>query len=226
MNCERFITWLENKDTHDVSEADQACKHAASCPACGPLLQKDEHLERCISHHLAAEPLPKGLKNRIDLSLDRTDTRKSPRKMVVGGMLLCCLLAALFFVIPGNHYPALEQLGGYAVADHLDHSFQESYFNPVDDESQWMTQHIGEPVQSLQPLPPGSVIRGARPCYLGDCLAMHVIYESNGKIISIFIIAPDQVDFSLKHGEIYTVKSDNNSIKFWRQKEHVYAMVI
>ncbi|MCP3890276.1 MAG: hypothetical protein GY702_15610, partial [Desulfobulbaceae bacterium] len=77
MDCRAFYKWLEERDLYDVSEADQALRHAEKCPECRELYCKDETLDSKLCQEFSRIPLPVKLKNRIDLDLDRQSIRKT-----------------------------------------------------------------------------------------------------------------------------------------------------
>ena len=95
MNCSNFASWLENRDTYDLSEAERAMKHATLCANCKELLQKDGELDQFIAKMFQYEKMDERMYPRIELGLG-----SSPRKRGVrGGIAAACALMAAFVLI-------------------------------------------------------------------------------------------------------------------------------
>ena len=132
MKCERFLTWLENRDTHDVSEAHRAHKHAAECQHCGGLLKKDEYLDWFIAKSMAGQSAPEELKARIDLSLNRSVVRRPGKGMIAAVAALCLIVAAIFAMNMGQErFATMDELGTFTLVDYRDHGQRESIYEPV-----------------------------------------------------------------------------------------------
>jgi|GEM_PF-1910087 len=232
MECEKFVTWLENRDTHDISEADQARRHAAHCDHCRKLLAQDEALEHHISGMLAREATPTGLQNKVDLNLDRMQPKRG-RKGVWALVAACCimLLAVLPFQgwLPDNRegLPVLsvEQLGDYILADYQDHGDGGMGFEPVTDAAVWLKENLHTSQLPPKQIIAGYTIQSARFCYLGQCLAVHLIYEKGGRYISIFVVEKKNVDADFDSGRLYTVAAGPNDIVLSRKSEYLYAAI-
>lgn len=232
MNCERFVTWLENRDTHDISEADRARRHAARCSDCRQLLECDEALDARLSVLFARESVPKRLKNTIDLNLD---SMQRPRRGLKIWPLVATLCIVLLAVIPFQGWitgqrgePSLlsaEQLSNYILADYRDHGGGGPGFEQVEDATLWLNENL-----HTRQLPPERLVGGykvklARLCYLGKCLAVHLIYEKNGKNISVFIMNKENVEAGFDSDRLYTMVAGGKHILISPQRRYLYAAI-
>ncbi len=226
MKCEEFTAWLENRDIHDLSEADRAHKHAADCRSCCVLLKKEEVLDQFVARSLAAQPFPDGLLDRIDLSIDNPRQKRSGRG-AIAAIAAMCLVIATFFVFNAQQqrFISMDELGTFALADHNDHFQLPAVFEQVTDAGAWLVAN-----NEQHTLPPGQLtegysVKGARFCTLGHCQAVHMIYEKNGKLVSVFVVDDAEVGFHLDPDRVYTIAIGGNSVKMIRQKDRVYALV-
>lgn len=226
MKCEEFATWLENRDTHDVSESDRAQKHVSECEFCRELLKKDEILDQFITRSMTAQPLPEGLRGRLDLCLDQPVSQRS-RKGLMASIAALCIVISLFYVFNDRHhqFTTMDELGTFALADHNDHSQRTTIFESVGDAGKWLAANGGNSTLPPLQLIAGYTVKGARFCKLGYCRAVHMIYEKNGKMVSVFVVENNDVGFHLEQGKVYSIAIGENSVKMLREKNTVYAVV-
>ncbi|WP_136797712.1 hypothetical protein [Desulfosediminicola ganghwensis] len=232
MKCEQFKTWLENRDTHDISEADKARRHATQCHCCSELMAHDEALDRHIGALLARETVPSHLENIVDLNLERILPQRGTRS-IWALVAVCCivLLAAIPFQgwITGKRGEqpmlSMEQLGGYILADYQYHGDGGVGFEPVKDAAIWLNANL-----HTRQLPPERIVAGytvkyARLCKLGECLAVHLVYEKGGKRISVFVMDKSNVDGSFEQDRLYAVATGNTNILLSSQNKYLYAVI-
>ncbi len=227
MKCENFAAWLENRDVHDVSEADKAYRHAEECKRCYELLKKDEMLERFIADSLCSEPLPASLKHSIDLSLERSVPRRSGKSIVAVISAVCLAVVIFLGITAGNDqgFSSLDEFGNYLQADYNEHGHGSSSFDPVTDPAIWFAENTGEVASPPELLVAGYVAKGAKFCHLGHCKAIHMIYEKDEQLVSLFVVEDEEFDFPLEAGKIYYLNIDGDEIKLYKNKNKVYALV-
>lgn len=225
MDCEKFTAWLENRDIHDISEADRAHRHALECKGCATLLGCDEMLDDCIRTRLARVNVPEGFEQRIDLSLDRSGTRRG-RRSLIGAFAVMCLALVMFFTIPqGENFTTMDELGGFVLADHLDHGGNTAIFDQVPGASVWFAEHLEERVDPPRLPKPGYEFAGARFCKLGHCQAVHMVYRYKGRLVSLFLMDEKEVGFHMENDRNYMLDLTGNEITFWKQGGKVFALV-
>lgn len=227
MKCEKFEAWLENRDMHDVSEADKAYRHAEDCSHCCQLLKNDESLDRFIADSLCCEPMPSSLKNTIDLSLDRAIPGKS-KKGILAAVALCFVLVIAVFTFnqEQQRFVTMDEMSRFMQADFLDHGQVTAIYDPVGDPGLWLSEHSVSEVQPPMTLLAGYSVKGARFCQLGHCRAVHMLYEKDGKLVSVFVVGEDEVGFHMEKNRLYSLAMGGNSVKLYRQGKYVYALVV
>lgn len=226
MKCERFSAWLENRDTYDVSEADKAYRHAAECKGCGRMLKQDEILDRFIARSLAPESMPEGLRNRIDLSLQRSVPHRSRRNVLAALFAVCLVVVAVFaFNMGQQQFGSMDELATFALADHRDHGQRVAIFEPVVDAGVWLAANMESDISPPPQLVKGYTVKAARFCRLGHCRAVHMLYEQNGKLVSVFVVGAEEVGFHVEQGRIYLLTVEGHSVRLYKQKNEVYALV-
>lgn len=227
MKCESFAAWLENRDIHDVSEADKAYRHAEECSPCCELLKKDEMLDRFIAASLCCEPVPASLKNSVDLSLERSTPSSSGRGLIATVSVMCLAVVMFFGFTTGDDkgFSSIDEFGNFLQADYRDHGQSSAIFEPVNDLNVWFAanaQGLGSPPEQLVG---GYVVKGARFCHLGHCKAVHMIYEKDGVLVSLFVVDESEIDFRLESEKVYSFNIDGDSIQLYKSKDQVYALV-
>lgn len=226
MDCLTFSKWLENRDMHDVSEADKALKHTAICRECQRKLSLDEQIDNLIYRAMEPVVMPEFLQNSIDLNLDRVGNRPSQKRKLWYGLLPAALAAmVVFFVVfPfSSGIRSMDEFGKHVIADHTGH-----------DDSVLVVAEL-KALDSLDPdfvqyakikseLPQDSRFVGARICPLGDCSAVHLVYSKEGKRQSLYIVREEDVDFSLSLGRQYTMTAGEHLVRFWKKDGRIYAL--
>lgn len=226
MKCEEFKAWLENRDLHDLSEADRAHKHALECIRCSDVLKNEEALDQFIASSLSADPLPDGLVDRIDLSIDKPLKNRQGKGLFASVAAMCVVVAALFIFNTGQQrFVSMDELGTFALEDHQDHTTVEAVFEQVTDARQWLAANNDQMTYPPVKLTEGYRVKGARFCKLGHCQAVHMVYEKSGELVSVFVIDESEVGFLLDPDRVYTITIGGNNVKMLREKDKVYALV-
>lgn len=224
MNCESFSLWLENRDTHDISEADRAKRHAAGCGRCRTLLEKDEMLDRALSMALAGGQVPESLRQGVDISLERTLPGRKRGGLLAAVSAACLVIALIFSFSLQQNFASMDELGKYVLEGHLDHGSHPEFFEPVGDASVWLADMVGESVRAPLHVPAGYRVVGARFCTLGHCQAVHMIYDRDGSTLSVFVVAEGEIGFHMENGRTYSVNMTGSRVTFWKQDHQVFAV--
>lgn len=224
MKCESFISWLENRDIHDVSEADRARIHAASCKRCSKLMLQDEALDRCIREAMRKEKIPDGLMQRVDMSLDRSRTRKGMTGLIGAVVALCFVIGVAMVLNQRPDFRTMDQLAASVLAGHLDHGALDIY-DPVEDSLVWLTGNVQRKVSPPDRVPEGFTVKGARFCTIEECRVIHMVYGKDDELISVFVVDENDAGFHMELGKTYTLGIEENRITFWKKNGNVYAVV-
>ncbi|MEE4241775.1 MAG: hypothetical protein V2I36_09915 [Desulfopila sp.] len=227
MNCIEFAKWLENRDIHDISEADRALKHAALCQDCAHLLRMDEQIDTLVRKAMQRVAMPEALPGSIDLSLERTRVPSSGRKYGLYGVLgAVAALLTVFFVafLVSPSLLSLDDMGRFVIADHRSHDTSVLTINSIDGISRLSGGKIGF-AEVRSEVPENSVFIGGRLCPLGDnCLAIHLVFSHNGKIFSLYLIEEKDVSFSGSDGRYYLISEGGENVRFWKKGDYVYGL--
>ena len=229
MDCEQFRAWVENRDLSDQSEADRALKHQLECQACRTLLELDKTLDGGIGRKMAREPLPEHLERVVSLNLG---SPASSRRIVPTGVIrLFSMLAGagalllLFYLYPTD-YSARKEFGKAIAQDHIMHNY-DSDLESIKIVEQWLGNNA--PFRAALPAVAkfgwNYTLVGGRICPIGDCEAVHLVYRSGSKLISLYIISPEQVTAPVEVDKTYRVKKKGYDIKMWIERNLFYALV-
>lgn len=226
MKCDRFRTWLEDRDLYDVSEADKAHRHATECQYCNEMLRKDEILDRYIARALAAQQVPAGLSERIDLNLAGQTPERSRKGTFTMIAALCLLiLATVFFHGGRQRFGTMEELATYALLDHQKHDYGEAIFERVVDAGNWLAINGWRAAAPPALILEGYTVKGAKICRLGHCQAVHLIYEKEGRLVSVFVLAEGEVGFDLAQERVFSLVIEGHGVRILRQQSMVYAVI-
>lgn len=236
MDCKDFQYWMTTRDIHDNQIPFPARDHMAVCPECRTLLEKDSILDQEIATAVTPQDLPRGMKERISISLDHdrqpffTRFTGKYRSYAVAGFAAAMIIVTLIFT---NFYspapPAfkdLNQITHQAVTDHLKGNRYMS-FNAQKTEQAlaMMTQTLGFKVMLPDLEQMGYTLIGGRLCALGDCRAAYFVVEHDGKTGSLFIMDTDYIKFSMTDGSRFTTSVKGCDTCVWKDHGQVYAMV-
>lgn len=225
MNCSNFASWLENRDTYDLSEADRAMKHATQCADCKELLQKDGELDLFIAKMFQYEKMDERMYSQIDLTLG-----SSPKKSGIKGGIIATaammVVAALFFVFspaPGN-FSSIDEFGKYVVLDHEDHGRARPLFEEIHNIKEWSQSSLHYSF-SLEGVPAGNMkIVGGRVCTIKKCDFAHLLYQDRNDFHSLFVVAEKKIGLSLEPGRIYSLTVAGVELRIWQRQEMIYAL--
>ncbi len=227
MNCELFYTWLEERDLHDVSEADKAVKHAEKCKGCMEIFEKDELLNSLLSQEMRPQPLPSQLKNRIDLNLDRQGIikKRSSSWWYKGVPLVLAAMLVLYLFLPfSTGFQAMDVMGKNIVADHIGHGDSHMIVRDINNLSSFCAKNVDFSVD-IPKVPKSYKFIGARICPLGEYDSVHLSYMTNGKRVSLYIVDAVNNDFSFDTGKEYSLAKGGHNIRFWRDQKRIYALI-
>ncbi|MCK5516814.1 MAG: hypothetical protein KAI39_08070 [Desulfobulbaceae bacterium] len=225
MNCTDFTSWLENRDTYDLSEADRAMKHAARCVKCKEYLQKDEELDLFITKMFQYEKMDKRIYSQIDRTL-----QASPRKRGLRGGIAAALammvVVGLFFVLnpaPAN-FSSIDELGKYVALDHNDHGGTIPLFEEIQNIEEWALDNLHYSFD-LKGLPAGNMkMVGGRICTIKNCNFAHLLYKDSEDFYSLFVVTEDEIGFHMEPGRIYSLTVEGVELRIWQRQERVYAL--
>ncbi|MDJ0621383.1 MAG: DUF3379 family protein [Desulfocapsaceae bacterium] len=227
MDCQQFSNWLENRDIHDVSEADNALRHAQTCKECQAKLRYDEELDKLIHNALAKEQMPSSLSGRVDLSLDGMSAGRSRMSYRWFGAFSAVVAVMLVFAISlvfSPSLPTINDIGHHAIIDHTKHDDSILVVRDLDNIYQLGDLTLTREEIKAE-LPQGSTFVGARICPLGECLAIHMVLRQNDRRISVYLIRENDMDFSLSPHGRYTLKEGSQIVQFWKKGKYVFAMI-
>lgn len=227
MDCLKFTKWLENRDIHDVSEADNALKYAQTCKDCQAKLRCDEELDKLIRSALGKEQMPSSLLGRVDLSLEAMTTSRSRMGYRWFGAISAVVAVMLVFAISlvfSPSLPTINDIGHHVVIDHTKHDDSILVVRDLDNIYQLADLTLTREEIKAE-LPQGATFVGARICPLGECLAIHMVLRQNDRRISVYLIRENDMDFSISpHGK-YTLKEGSQIVQFWKKGKYVFAMI-
>lgn len=226
MDCLTFSNWLENRDMHDVSEADKALKHTTGCGECQRKLRLDEQLDRQIYDAMKTVAMPGSLRSKVDMSLDRVSNNRSKRMNRWYGILPVALAAMVIFFISfpfSSGISSMDELGKHVIADHNGHDDTVLVVSKPEKINTLGAAQI-EYASVKSGLPENFTFVGARICPLGDCSAIHMVYMNEGKRVSLYVVRADDVNFSLSYGRQYTITMGEQVVRFWKNDGNIYAM--
>lgn len=234
MSCREFENWVRTQDVRSDKEEDYPAdieSHMVQCESCARLFAVDQALEHQIQSALKQEPLPDGLIDQVNITIDH-DTRQkqahstfNKTNLVAGIAVIACLVTAYLFFQPFQ-YKNLNQLENYAVASHLNGNTAMTF----------TAQNIGDALPLLSKelqfkvTPPdlthqGYLLLGGRLCILGKCKIAYLFYEYQDKICSVFILGNEHLDFEMAEGSRFTNTIKGVDTHIWKENNQVYAMV-
>lgn len=234
MTCNDFKTWLGNKDLLGQSAEGQAREHMDSCEQCNKLAEVDSLLEYRISEGFQQVEPPREFFARLEMdimSAERTERVEilstSPWKKLVPALAMAALVLIIVLNPFGGKIGSIDQIGSYALANHLNPELTMAFkMEDVADVTGWFESRVGFsphlPRRNMQ----GLTLLGGRECYWGKNKAAYLICDKSGKKVSVFIIDPSTLDFTLERDRSYSIQDRGHEIKIWKEKEQVFAMVI
>ncbi|MCH9675631.1 MAG: zf-HC2 domain-containing protein [Gammaproteobacteria bacterium] len=203
LECERIREWREAFLNGDLSarNADSVASHLEECVGCQEHYGEFDELESRISDELGAAPIPDGLWERVASMPTEPAARDDGwllRWRLPIGLAASVLVVGLVWLVrgegpvPGHRLMAtpLEELRTFLVSK-----------RPLDLEttdpralSEWFREHLGD-----APTPPELASQslrliGGRLCYFFDRRVPVYMYESEGTVVSVYLITAQGID--------------------------------
>jgi anti-sigma factor RsiW len=233
-------------DELGVLEVLRVQTHARRCDGCRQVMDSEATLHALLAADVLHDEAPERLRERIRQQAaalvpeePRAPSRRRPAALFgayLSGAVMGALLLALF-IIPGSRSPKGGQVAVDAVAWHLDHAT-----GPMPDLdvrtadpallAAWLKRRLGLTV----PFPPVSVrgegLVGARVAAIAERQAAHVLYEGNGRRVSLFATrrpvrpSADGTEHRVEGLELYTVTLDGVSVAWWNDGGHLYVAAV
>ena len=225
MNDSTFKTWLINRDRYDQTTANAAKDHMASCKSCKMLYIWDALLEARISEPLVEVAPPRGLlariKNNFQFEADdqSRNTHFFPLKQLATALVMVAVFAVIVFQPYSGQIKSFEQIGTFALAEHLSSDLEMS------DPAGWFSERVGFGIVIPALESRGFKFLGGKECLLGKKKAAYLYYDRQGEKISLFIINYRDLDFSLSPKRTYTVYDRGYEITIWLQGTLCYMLV-
>lgn len=226
MDCLNFSKWLEERDLYDVSEADKALKHTLQCYECKRKLRLDEQLEQVVFDAMKPVAMPDSLQSKIDMNLERVSQDSAKRSYGWYGIVPVAIAAMIVFFVAfpfSSGISSMDEMGKYVIGDHNAHDDSVLVIDKPESLNQLEDGSI-EYASVKSELPQDYQFVGARICPLGDCRAIHIVYQDNGKRYSLYIIKAVDVDLKLSSGRQYTMTMGEQVVKFWKKDGNIFAM--
>ncbi|MBW1635971.1 MAG: hypothetical protein JRC87_00895 [Deltaproteobacteria bacterium] len=225
MDCATFSSWLENRDSYDLSEADRAMKHAIVCAECKDLLHNDEELERFVTRMFQYEMMDERLVGKIDRSLDSAGLKRGFRGGIAAAFAVVAVAVLFFVFIPGRgNFSSMDEFGQYVVQEHREHGKITPLFEKIGDIGQWGQDNLHHSLD-VNTLPAGNIkIVGGRICTIKNCEFAHLLYQDGKQFYSLFAVSGDEIGFDLEPGRIYSLTVSNVKLHVWIKQKMVYAL--
>ncbi len=226
MNCTDFTSWLENRDTYDLSEADRAMKHAAQCAKCKEVLQKDEELDLFITKMFKYEKMDERMYAQIDRTLESSPRKKGIRGGIAAAFAMMIAVALFFVITPpsSGNFNSIDELGKYVAQDHKDHGRTIPLFEEINNIEEWAMDNLqysfhidGLPGENMKMV-------GGRICTIKNCNFAHLLYKDSKGFHSLFVVTEDEIGFDMEPGRIYSVTVAGVDLRIWQRQEMVYAL--
>ncbi len=230
MNCKDFQHWLSTKDAFTDKENPEPLDHLKVCESCKILYNIDLGLEKNIKSAFHQQKIPRGMLDRIELTLDDAKGPVMVTKLMLTGIMatLCLFFIGAYMVFFDKpfQYQSLQQLSENAVVSHLKGNMTMSFNeNEIEQALAMLSKELKFNVIIPDLKDKGYILLGGRLCVLGKCKTAYLFYKKQEKICSLFIMDYDHLGFEMADGSRF-----NNIIKgchtdIWKEKGQVYAMV-
>ncbi len=230
MNCKEFQHWLTARDSFSKEISPEIEEHISLCDQCRCLYETDESLEAMIKSHFYQEPMPQGLTDQVDISIENAvSPPKRNRKHVSFIAASIVLIAVVFSFMVYNQpfkYQSLQQLSESAVTRHLEKDTSMSFTaNEIELAKVSMSKQLNFNVIFPDLLSQGYVLLGGRLCILEDCEIAYLFYQKDGKVSSLFIMDYNFLNFAMADGSLFKNETKGFNTDIWKDKGQVYTMV-
>ena len=225
MDCTNFKSWLENRDTYDLSEADRAMKHAVQCAKCKDLLQKDEELDRFVAKMFQYETVDKRMYGKIDRSLQKPVKKHGIRGGLAAAIAMVAVVVLFFVFTPGGgNFSSMDEFGRYVVQEHREHGRVTPLFEKIENAEEWGQENLQHSFK-INTLPAGNLkIVGGRVCIIKDCEFAHLLYQDGQDLYSLFVVSGGEIGFDLEPGRMYSLTVSGVELHVWKSRKMVYAL--
>jgi anti-sigma factor RsiW len=233
-------------DELGVLEALRVQGHLLRCAGCRQVVDSEATLHALLAADILHDEPPERLRERIRQQCETFVSAESPAPArrrpaalfgaYLSGAVMGALLLALL-IIPGSRSRVDGQLAVDAVAWHLHHAtgpIRDLEVRTADPArlATWLKSRLGLTV----PFPPVSVrgerLVGARVAAIAEHPAAHVLYEGNGRRVSLFATrrpfrpSADGTEHVVEGLELYTATLDGVSVAWWNDGEHLYVAAV
>lgn len=229
MICKEFEDWLITRDPSGGENHSEATRHLNTCTTCAAVYDMDVHLEQAIASALSPKPMPKGLMEQVDISLDHVVLDKPSRKKhpwLAAGLAAAVLIIFTYIFISPFQYKNLQDLTETAVARHLKGDTSLMFTaDQMDSATAIMSRELKFNVILPDLTDQGYVLLGGRLCALGKCKIAYLFYEKADKVCSLFVLDYDHLAFEMADGSRFSNEIKGYQTNVWKENGQVYAMV-
>lgn len=214
--------------------------HLLSCEPCRKAVESEALLRAAIRADMAADHAPAGLRERIlrqacEAARDRPASRTVGRPGRAVAAALVAGVLSLLLLLRGTWGPAaLSPLAAEVVAKHLLYAGSgadglELATADAGRLAAWLERRLGFPVKLPLLARSGERLLGGRVTSLADYPAAYLLYERDGRRISLFVAVAAARGRGggtrevLEAEEVYTTTLGPIALAWWEAGEHLYA---
>ena len=208
----------------------------ADCLECRLLFKHDGILEKGIEQAFEQEDLPRGMAERINISLDHEGRtvfsrllkkrRTAAAVAMAAAIIVSLLVLTNFYRSPSPAFETLNQITLQAVADHLKGNRYTTFdARETEQALDLLTKELGFKVVLPDFEGMGCTLVGGRLCALGKCRAAYFVVEQNGRTGSLFIMDTNHIQFPMADGTRFDTSVKGCDTCVWKKHGQVYAMV-
>ncbi len=232
MTCSEFKEWLVEKEFADQKATASAHSHMRNCSDCRKIYELDGELEAIIRADMVSVEPPASLQRKIDAGLRPATIKKV---LYFPWNLAPALAVAALVVLLLNPFSSEENRPGFnsmdqvsqvVLQDHLRHVPMSFAAAEVSDVEAWFAKVHNIVFTMPQLTQQGYTLVGGRKCQLGECDAVYLLYDKDGKRVSVFILPESDIKFPMTEGQQYGVQIAQSNVKLWKNGGQVHALVI
>ncbi len=230
MTCNEFGEWLTSKNIYDERQTDSAREHREICKQCERLYRLDAQLELRLQEGLRNVEPPARLLARIEMNAQSVTKQDRFFAHVAWKILVPAVAIAAMFVIflaPfAGRFHNVQEIGALAVDNHLKDLSMTFKAGGPQNVSRWFEDKLGFVIAAPDLTEQGLHLIGGRKCRLGKNDVAYLFYEQAGKRVSLFIIEPDDISFTMKQAETYSLSERGCEVKVWKEAQLLYVLVV
>ena len=226
MDCTEFREWLSLRDQAPESSKREAEVHRQHCGECTRLFAVDDAAERCLREGLARAEVPAGLQLRVQTigSPEAPSERRRLRWPLFAVPSVATAALLIFLVLPvGQRLDSIDRIAHLAAENHMENMVAQFSAAEVEDVPEWFRGRLGFEVQV--PALADAELAGVRQCSIGPSDAAYLLYDRDGKRLSLFEIPAGEVEMELEEGRPYRYPVKDCDVKIWREGERTYILV-